>query len=127
MAKCADIDVVGHLDLAKRYGHPVFGAYDFARHRQEIAELLQVVADRGIGIELNTSGFRNSVGIPYPSLEILTLYRSLGGKYVTLGSDAHESKHLAADFPQAAALLKQAGFREYYCYSARIPQAVPIP
>ena len=127
MARCADIDVVGHLDLAKRYGYPVFGSYDFARHRQEIAELLQVVADRGIGIEINTSGFRNSVGIPYPSLEILTLYRSLGGKYVTLGSDAHESKYLAADFPQAVALLKQAGFHEYYCYSARTPQAVPIP
>lgn len=126
MARCADIDVVGHLDLAKRYGYPVFGSYDFVRHRQEIADLLQAVTDRGIGIEMNTSGFCNKVGIPYPSLEILKLYRSLGGKYITLGSDAHESRYIAADFLQAIALLKQAGFREYYRYSARAPQAVPL-
>lgn len=126
MAKCADIDVVGHLDLAKRYGHPVFGTYDFGWHQGEIAELLQVVVDRGIGIEINTSGFRNSVGIPYPSLEVLKLYRSLGGKYITLGSDAHESKYLAADFQQAIALLKQAGFVAYYCYCSRMPKAIPF-
>lgn len=85
--------------------------------------MLEIVR-RGKGIELNTSGWRNAVGEPYPSPEVLKLYRRLGGRYITIGSDAHNAENMAGDFRRAARLLQAVGFTEYYLYEKR--RAYPV-
>ncbi len=126
MVQKADFDVVGHLDLAKRYAFKELGNYDFAAFRDILTEILTEVIRRGKGIEINTSGWRNAVDEPHPSLEVLQLYHELGGKYITIGSDAHDTKNMASYFTQAADLLKQAGFQEYHYYVQRMPVAVKL-
>ena len=65
MVQTARIDVVGHLDLMKRYAFSLFGNYSFADYENVLTQILQCVISRGIGIEINTSGWRNAVQEPY--------------------------------------------------------------
>lgn len=123
MVKTADFDIVGHMDLSKRYGFESFGNYDFEQYKEVITEILKTVIERNKGIEINTSGFRNKVGICYPSPQIVQLYHDLGGKHITLGSDAHTPDVLAYDFDRAVKILKDAGFTHYDHYL----QHQPIP
>ena len=122
MVRTADIDVLGHLDLAKRYAFDSVGNYSFADNQNEIRAILTWLIQRKIGLEINTSGWRNSVAEPYPSIEVLKLYRRLGGKYITLASDAHKAEDIAADFRRAAAILCRTGFSEACSYKERHAQ-----
>ncbi len=126
MVEISDIDVIGHLDLAKRYVFAEHGNYDFFRYRETIKKILQCAIMRGIGIELNTSGWRNAVNETYPSAKILSLYKELGGKYITLGSDAHDNKNIGHDFIRAKNVLQMIGFKETYRYCNRTAIALPF-
>lgn len=126
MVQTADIDVVGHLDLAKRYAFDVVGTYDFTRYEAQIAKILETIIKRGLGIEINTSGWRNAVGICYPAPEVVQLYHDLGGKYITIGSDAHRLEDIASNWQQAITVLKDSGFHAYCYYRERTPQLIPI-
>lgn len=126
MAETADIDVIGHLDLAKRYAFEVVGNYDFSEYRDRIAKILSVVIDRGLGIEINTSGWRNSVGVCYPSPEVIRLYHDLGGRYITISSDAHKNEDIASSWDRARQVLLEAGFDQYFYYEDRKPHAVSL-
>ena len=73
------------------------------------------------GIELNTSGFRYGLGSPHPNIEILKRYKELGGKIITLGSDAHKAEDLASHFDIAQDILRDVGFKEVAVYRKRKP------
>ena len=47
-----------------------------------------------------------------PEIDILKLYRDVGGEYITIGSDAHTAPELAADNATALSLVRSVGFRE---------------
>ena len=57
---------------------------------------------------------------------MLECYRELGGKYVTIGSDAHVTKYVGAGFTEAAAALKRTGFDSYTIYKDRCPVQIPL-
>ena len=80
--------VLGHLDMIKRYDR--YGDYPFIKVAPIIEEILkQVIAD-GKGIEVNTSCYRYGLKDLTPSQDILKMYRQLGGKIITIGSDGHD-------------------------------------
>jgi len=54
-----------------------------------------------MALEINSSGWRQPAGRPYPDLELVKLYRELGGEIITIGSDAHRCEELAAGVQQA--------------------------
>ena len=74
----------------------------------KIREILQKVIDRGLALEFNTAGYQQHE-------EIFTMYRSMGGERITLGSDAHTTAGIAGKFDETAELLRRLGF-SYYCY-----------
>ena len=47
-----------------------------------------------------------------PSRRLLELYHDLGGRIITIGSDAHDPARLADMIPETQKLLKEIGFRE---------------
>lgn len=47
-----------------------------------------------------------------PGKELLQIYEDCGGNYITIGSDAHEVKDLAADNEAAKELSKSLGLQE---------------
>ncbi|MFK4998646.1 PHP domain-containing protein [Bacillus sp. N9] len=58
MVSVANIDVIAHIDLIKRYAHPTYGVYKLNDYKEIIEAILKQAIDRNIGIEINTSGLR---------------------------------------------------------------------
>lgn len=115
-------DVLGHITYPLRYiegdaGIPV----DIAQYRDCIAEIFRTVIANRRGIELNTSGFRQKYGKPFPDAELLRLYRDLGGRLLTLGSDAHRPEDVAGGIAEGAALAKAVGFDRIAYYRRHDP------
>lgn len=94
--------VIGHINLVKRYSAK-FGIIEpDEKYEKQIKEILNVVIQRGKGIEINTSGLRQSLGESLPSGIILDWYKEMGGQLVTFGSDAHRAKDLGEGISDAA-------------------------
>ena len=121
MVKIADIDVIGHLDLMKRYAFADYGNYEFEDYKDIIEEILTIAIKRNIGLEINTSGLRNKVNEVYPKIEILNLYKMLGGTIITIGSDSHSTDDCFSYCKQSYDLLKAYGFEKIYTFTKRCP------
>lgn len=119
IAQTGDFDCLGHLDLIKRYA----GSQGVAIHAEEeeelVWEILKVLVQRGKGLELNTSGLRQSVKDTFPSLTILKWYHQAGGRILTVGSDSHIKEDVAAGFREAERIAAAAGFSEITCFRKR--------
>ena len=61
-----------------------------------------------------------------PTLEIIRKYYNMGGRLITLGSDAHFSKDASRYFGNAVSFLKQTGFKNIYYYEKRKPVAIEL-
>jgi histidinol-phosphatase (PHP family) len=112
-------DVLGHLDVVKRYGVQQYGPFEPTAFAEEIRAVLRAAIDGGLGLEINTSGLRQSPGEPYPALTVLRWYRELGGEVLTVGSDAHQAGDLGAGITEALAMARQAGFRAIATFEER--------
>ena len=115
-------DVYGHLDYVVRYGPTKNDGYTYQKHADIFDQILSLLINNEKGIELNTGGFRSGLNQPNPCIEILKRYKELGGEIITVGSDAHESKDIAADFDKACDILKECGFSNYCAFQNRIPE-----
>lgn len=120
-------DVLGHLDIVKRHGTDFYGPFSFAKYEEQIGRVLALLIECGMALEVNTSGFRQAPGEPYPGPATLRLYRRLGGELVTVGSDSHSTSSLASGVRRALDLLREAGFGSLTVYENRTPVQVPIP
>lgn len=121
MQQYKDYQVLAHLDLIARYDHA--GVYPFEKLREPIAEILRLAIRDGKGIELNTSSWRYKLKDSQPSRAILRLYRDLGGKILTIGSDAHNPAQLGAHYDDAVSILRdEIGFTEIYTFDHQQPQ-----
>ena len=119
-----DYSVLGHMDMINRYD--LIGNYPFELVKPYIAEILKVVIADEKGIELNTSFHRYGLNDSTPCKAILELYRDLGGKIITIGSDAHSKQHLGAYINEGKAYLKSLGFEWQCAFYQMNPSYYPI-
>ncbi|MGN0675879.1 MAG: histidinol-phosphatase HisJ family protein, partial [Oscillospiraceae bacterium] len=90
LCKWGKFDVLGHLTYNLRYIKGVGGIdLDISRFDEIIADSFKALIEKGKGIEINTSGFRQKYGDTFPSLKYVKLFRELGGEIISIGSDAH--------------------------------------
>ena len=121
----ADIDVIAHLDLIKRYAVESEGNYDFITYKPIIEQILRKAIERGIGIEINTSGLaKKALHETLPSMEVLRLYHSLEGKILTIGSDSHFSETVGSNQEIAIEMAKEVGFDGITVFEKRIPSKI---
>jgi histidinol-phosphatase (PHP family) len=92
-ARSGLFDALGHLDVVKRYLHPYVTREAFADAPELYEPILRALVDSGTALEINTSGLRHAVGESYPSATIVRRFRELGGRAITVGSDAHRAEH----------------------------------
>ena len=125
---CYDLALWGRFDVMAHLGYPeryIWGKYripvDFTPYEDIIHETLKTLVETGKGLEVNTSGYRQGLGKTIPVLWIIRDYYQLGGRVVTLGSDAHQAADLAADFDVAMDILTGVGFRYFAFYRQRQP------
>lgn len=101
-----DFDVLAHLTyIAKATANPAPRPVPFAEHREIIDEILKVVASKGKGLEMNTSGVDRCGGF-LPTADYFHRFRELGGQIVTVGSDAHGAERVGQYSTEACTILK---------------------
>ena len=106
-----DFDIVGHVDIINRYTRFLENSeIDFSDYDDLIIKILKKIIEKGKGIEVNTSGTRYGLPSFHPSPKILKLYKDLGGKIVTFGSDAHVPKHTGFGYDEVLDMLRELGF-----------------
>jgi histidinol-phosphatase (PHP family) len=113
-----DFDVIGHLDLIRRYTKEA-QEYDISKSYQEIEEILRYLIDIGKGIEVNTGGLYYSSKLLNPSVDIIKMYKSLGGEIITFGSDAHKPDRILGYYKETMEILKTIGFKYLSTYTER--------
>ena len=125
-----DFDALGHLDYVVRYGlrhlGPSLGGMSFYKHRPIIEEILQFLIKNEKALEVNTGSFRNNMTEPNPSYDIIKLYYDMGGRLITIGSDAHKPENVADGFDGVALRLKEMGFTSQAVYISRIIHEMPL-
>lgn len=111
---------LAHLDLLVRYDPA--GIYPFEKVKDMIAEILKQAIRDNKGIEVNTSSWHYGLTDTQPSRAILRLYKDLGGKIVTVGSDAHSTKYLGDHIKDAYEILKnEIGINEICTFDHMTP------
>lgn len=101
-----DFDVLAHLTyIAKTRSHHAPRPVPYAEHRELIDEILRVVAAKGKGLEMNTSGVDRCGGF-LPTKDYFQRFKELGGEIVTVGSDAHTADRVGQYSYQACEIFK---------------------
>lgn len=113
-------DAVGHVDYGSKFSPDKTAVLYYSDCPDVLDELFKYTVECGKCIEVNTSMYRK-LGKEIPGRDWLTRYRELGGDYVTFGSDAHFTEHMAYRFDDAVELVKAAGIRYYATYEKRKP------
>jgi len=120
-----DIDILTHLTYPFRY---VVEKYkrevDVFDWMPQMKEILARIIEKGVALEVNTAYTNGKTTVPPP--EILQIYYDMGGRLITLGSDAHVAANASAWFKEAVAILKEIGFTETYYYRKRKPYPLTI-
>ena len=102
-----DFDVLAHMTyLHKGAGSPVKTPLPYEDHREIIDEILTILAAKGKGLELNTSGMDRCGGF-LPTPDYFRRFKELGGEIVTIGSDAHRSNRVGQYSFDACQVLKE--------------------
>jgi histidinol-phosphatase (PHP family) len=126
LAEDGRFDTLGHVGYPVRYllreGKPL----DLMAFRDDAAELFRVLIEKGRALEVNTSDLSTAFGNTLPPLELLQLYRSLGGDRITFGSDAHTPEWVGSGIARATELCRAAGFGYQTVYRRRVPHMLAL-
>ncbi len=125
--KFNDFDIVGHINLIDRYvkymnNHTV----KLEEYKELVEKVLKKIIEKDKGIEINTSGIRYGINSFLPTVEILNLYKELGGKIVTIGSDAHNPDYIGFNYEDAINLLRELDFKYITTFKNRKKQFIKI-
>lgn len=127
MVEKTDFDVLTHLTCPLRY---INGKYhrnaDIMRHRNEIFSIFEQIIQKDIALEINTSGFDGDFAKLMPDLSLIRSYKEMGGKRITLASDAHVPQNIGKGFAEAAAALQNIGFEGYCIFRQRNAEFKPF-
>jgi len=112
LAKSRLFDAVAHFGIYQRYIRtwpPVIGD-------SELEPCLMSALDaivRYSRLELNAATLHMPVPLPLPSVEVMKIYKEMGGLTPIYGSDAHTPSKVGKDLGIALDVIKQAGFGEF--------------
>lgn len=118
-------DVLAHLTYGLRY-LPNRRAYDLTPHLELIDEILKTVIRKDKAIELNGSGLRKPQPYIDPDLVLVRRYRELGGRYLTISTDAHDTAYLGYGIDLLEDMARTAGFSELTWFEKHEPRTVKL-
>jgi len=112
-------DVMAHVDAVKGLGHRASHAMDRAWE-----ETVRVLADTGVAVEINASGYRKC-GEAFPSWEVVERLHAAGVP-LTYGSDAHRPGEVHDAWATVRAGLLAIGVTELAVVRGRRRSMVPL-
>lgn len=102
------IDTLAHIDYIARYAPYERPDITYADWHDAIDEVLRAVVETDTALEINTRRFDDRLAMK----ELAPIYRrfaELGGRYVTIGSDAHRKEVVGAHLALAAQMAEAYG------------------
>ncbi len=103
----SNFDVLGHLTFVAKSPHNIEKiGISYTQYREFADEIMKILADKGIGMEINTSAM-DRIGDFLPSVDFLRRFKELGGQIITVGSDAHTTQKVGAYMNDAISLAKE--------------------
>lgn len=127
LAQWGNFDSLAHLDYPLRAMDGLVACPpSFAEYRDEIIPILETIANKGIALEINTRGTYDWQKRTGPELWVLKEFHRLGGKHITIGSDAHTAERVGCGVEDGVAAAKAAGFDHITIYRNREPVDLPI-
>jgi len=120
LIQCGLFDIVGHLDLIKKFGYYPENGWDDIQE-----DVARVLGGSNMVVELNTSGMDKPVREFYPGADFLRRLKKYGVP-VTLGSDAHSPFEVGRYFDIAVELLKEIGYTEIMSFEKRKRKPLPL-
>jgi histidinol-phosphatase (PHP family) len=106
MVQTPGLDVVGHIDLVKIWGHRP-GKHTALHYFETVLKAIQKI---GLAVEINCAGLRKEVAELYPAADILARMFSYDIP-ITIGSDAHHPEQIGEGLEAAYRAARQAGYR----------------
>ncbi|MHA2425305.1 MAG: histidinol-phosphatase [Candidatus Thorarchaeota archaeon] len=100
------VDILGHLDLYRRFGENYYGPQIHELWKPHIDELATRMIKHNVGFEINTSSWRKGQSEPLPSTEFIKALFARGVENITVGSDAHTPEDVGAGVDRAVSLLE---------------------
>ena len=111
-ARSGLFDAIGHIDVVKRYLNPHVKPAAFEAQPELYEPILRALVESGTALEVNTSGLRYAVGVTFPYPAIVARFHELGGRAVTVGSDAHRADQFSWGLADGYAIAAAAGFTD---------------
>ena len=125
MVRVADFDTFGHYDYPIRkmegYVEPTLTPW-----KEYALPFLKDLAESGRALEVNTVGHRRWMGVVGGEQWVLEAFRQYGGRYVTVGTDAHHTCDVGAGVKAAYDAMRAAGFDKVTVYRERKPVQLSI-
>lgn len=103
-------EVVGHLDLLRRYGG-ADPALETPAVRERAKAVLAFMREQEAILDINTAAYRKGLATPYPAPWLLDAARDLGVA-CCFGDDAHRIGEVGAGIPEGRDYLLSHGVRE---------------
>jgi len=125
LAETDSYDILGHLTYGLRY-LPERAAFDLTPYFPLIDGIFRTVIAKGKAVELNGSNLKAEAPFTDPDVSLIRRYRELGGRYLTLSTDAHETKYLGYKMDILEQLARDAGFTELTYFQKHQPFTVPL-
>ena len=107
------VDTLGHIDYITRYAAVADKEIYFEEYRELIDEVLKIVISNGQAIELNTKRL-NQKAAADNLFKIYSRYKELGGRLITIGSDAHVAENIGNSFSIAKEFTDNIGLSAVY-------------
>ena len=112
-------NVLGHLDYIVRYGPYEDKTVDHQKYQDIIDEIFKTLIQKGKGIEVNTSGYRDLKTCGFPNFEQVQRYYDLGGRIITIGTDSHTSERVGENCLNVAKKYQEIGFDDVSTFTQR--------
>lgn len=104
------IDAIAHITYMQRYLTLSGKAHDFAKHTNSLSRLFSKMISNDIALEVNVSTLWKGLGFAMPSYDILSIYRKIGGRLITIGTDAHSPRNVGDCIDTGFDLIRSVGF-----------------
>ena len=101
---------IGHFDYVYKQLPDLVRPYRDERYWRRAERILARCVAAAAALEVNTHHMLDRGLGMAADVEILRRYRALGGRLVTVGSDAHHREDIAHNFAAAGQALREAGF-----------------
>lgn len=122
-----NFDSLTHLTYPLRY---IVGEQNmeicYEVYEERIDSILKALIEQNKALELNTSGLRQTIGKTMPCPIVVKRFKELGGKYLTIGSDAHRWADIGSGVEDGYNIAQKAGFEHITVFVNREPILLPL-